>query len=67
MHPMHPAMVEASARSRVAELQGRRPAPRRRLPRRERSRSVRRAIGWFLVNLGMRLALPQPTLRPAPR
>ncbi len=66
MHPMHPAMVEASARARMAELQGCRPAPGR-LPRRRGSRSVRRAIGWFLVNLGMRLVVPQTTLRPAPR
>jgi hypothetical protein len=57
---MHPAMVEASARLRVAELRGLRPAPRTSWPPWRRFSSVRRAIGWFLVNLGMRLALPQP-------
>jgi hypothetical protein len=67
MQPLHPAMVEASARARVAELQACRPPLRLRLPSRARSRSVRRAIGWFLVNLGLRLALPQPTVHPATR
>jgi hypothetical protein len=67
MHPLHPAMVEASARSRVAELQGRRPPPRHRRRMRGRSGSFRAALGWFLVNLGMRLALPQPSARPATR
>jgi hypothetical protein len=61
VHPMHPAMAEASARARVAELRGRRPSARKRLPSRRHSRSIRSAIGWFLVNLGMRLALPQPS------
>jgi hypothetical protein len=68
MHPLHPAMVEASARLRVAELQAvSRPRASGRLPRRRRSRAVRQTTGWFLVNLGMRLALPKPAVRPATR
>jgi hypothetical protein len=63
MHPVHPAMIELSARSRAAELQGRRvapAAPRQKLasPASRPGGRFRRTVGWFLVNLGMRLALP---------
>ena len=67
MHPLHPAMAEASARARVAELQGRRPAARGGVRMEGRSRTARRAIGWLMVDLGMRLALPQPSVRPVTR
>jgi hypothetical protein len=67
MYPMHPAMVEASARIRVAEL---RDLPSTR-PRGHRARSGRqlwrRELGWLLINLGLRLAIPRPSLRPATR
>jgi hypothetical protein len=65
MYPLHPALTEAHARARVDEwrrqarhatvpLQARRAHPR--------LRSVKTTAGWFLVNLGLRLAVspPQP-------
>jgi hypothetical protein len=72
MHPMHPAMIELSARSRAAELQGRRVAPiapRRPVgsPAPNPGRGLRRTTGWFLINLGMRLAVSSPAVRPATR
>jgi hypothetical protein len=67
MYPMHPAMVEASARSRAAELRDL-PRARTRTPRAGgRGQFWRRELGWLLVNLGLRLAIPGPTLRPAAR
>jgi hypothetical protein len=72
MHPVHPAMIELSARSRAAELQGRRvapAAPRQKVasPAPSPGGGLRRTVGWFLVNLGMRLALPRPAIRPVTR
>ena len=69
MVPMHPALVAMTSDARVAEL--RRPAGSlSRLPRRRRVAApaparVRRATGWFLVRVGLRLVLPRPTTMPA--
>jgi hypothetical protein len=63
---MHPAMAEAIARAHLVEARRPRmagPSPERHAPR---GRSVRRATGWFLVNLGLRLAVPRRPLAPTP-
>jgi hypothetical protein len=58
----NPALVRAMARDRVVELQqAAGPAPRGRRARRAPS-TIRRATGWLLVDVGLRLALPR---RPA--
>jgi len=67
MYPMHPAMVEASARMRAAELRAL-PVTRARVSRvHSRRQSWRRELGWLLIHIGMRLAIPSPGLRPAAR
>jgi hypothetical protein len=63
---MNPATAEAIARAHLVEARRPRmtvPKPERHAPRR---RSVRCATGWFLVNLGLRLALPRRSLAPTP-
>jgi hypothetical protein len=68
MFPLHPALTEAHARARVDELhrQARPIAVQRRARRAHpRSRSMRTTAGWFLVNLGLRLAVsPRPRVTP---
>ena len=67
MYPMRPAMVEASARMRAAELRDL-PYTRARGNRARSGRQFwRRELGWLLINLGLRLAIPRPSLRPATR
>jgi hypothetical protein len=64
MFPLHPALTEAHARARVDELQrqARYATVHCRAPRAHpRRRSVRTTAGWFLVNLGLRLAISPPT------
>jgi hypothetical protein len=62
---MHPAQLELLAKAHVEEL--------RRRPRRSlraggpRPRSLRGATGWFLVNLGLRLAVTRPAVPVATR
>jgi hypothetical protein len=65
MHPLHPSMADALNRTHLADLQrGPAPRPRRAHSPRERH-AVRQATGWFLINLGLRLALPpRPTPQP---
>jgi len=68
MHPMHPAiagdMIQArrADQARLARGPGARRSkssvPASRFPRRGRH-AARRAAGWWLVNLGFRLALPR--------
>ncbi len=56
---MHPRQLEALAKAHTEELRRR---PSRLLPARGRGRrSVRDATGWFLVDLGLRLALRRPS------
>ena len=58
MHPMPPAMAEGLMRARQADLR-RRPATRpRRRSRDPRRLGLRRKTGWWLVTLGLRLAVP---------
>jgi len=61
---MHPGQLEALTRAHLDDLRSR-PAARVLIIRPEpRLRDARNAVGWFLVCLGLRLALPaQP---PAP-
>jgi hypothetical protein len=67
MHPTHPAMTATVARCRVAELRNLTASPSG-APHRPRRRAVlREGAGWFLIGVGLRLAVhPQP-LRPATR
>ncbi len=62
---MHPAFAEELVRQRMEELH------RRPIGRQQRDRvalhRVRRSTGWFLVNLGLRLAAPTTSLSPAAR
>ena len=68
----NPALARELAGNRVADLQsaaGPGARDRGQLPRARDSRAVRRAAGWLLVDLGLRLALPRrvttaPTARP---
>jgi hypothetical protein len=64
--PQHPVLYEILARDRVAEL--RRTAQigalrRRRAGRPQVVRSARKATGWFLVDVGLRLASPSDVTR----
>jgi hypothetical protein len=62
---MHPGQLEALAKAHTDELRRR---PARLLPaRRPRRRSVRGTTGWFLVNLGLRLAVRRPSVPAATR
>lgn len=72
---LNPALVEMAARDRIAEMQragakrglgtGSYPAADTtasqapRLTRHARRADLQRAIGWFLVSVGLRLALPR--------
>lgn len=66
---LHPALVEALVRERQADLL--RAAERRRLGHlaaHRRSRSARQRVGWFLMELGLRVAVvsePAASLAPA--
>jgi hypothetical protein len=69
MQPMHPAIADALYRARVEELT-RTTRPTRRTGstrRRAPAAAVRRRAGWFLVHVGLRLALPRPAVRVAAR
>ncbi len=61
MHPMHPSMAQALCRARAEQLH-REAATRRRGRARRRRGPVRTTAGWFLINVGFRLALPEPSL-----
>jgi hypothetical protein len=56
---MNPALIEAIARDRQAELRGdhQQPVEPIRARASHRATSVRKATGWFLVGLGLRLAM----------
>jgi hypothetical protein len=63
MYSLHPALTEAHARARVNELQRQaRQASGHRRGRRLHPwhRSMRTTAGWFLVSLGLRLAVSPP-------
>ena len=67
MHPNHPAMTEAVAHCRVAELRNLTPTPSSARHRPRRRAVLREGAGWFLIRVGLRLAVrPQP-LSPATR
>ncbi|HTW19403.1 MAG TPA: hypothetical protein VME70_04225 [Mycobacteriales bacterium] len=62
---MHPAFANELVKQRVDEMQRR---PIRRTEYGERGlHRVRRSTGWFLVNVGLRLAAPRTSLSPAAR
>lgn len=63
MYPLHPHIASAFNQSHIEDLR-RRPAARasRRAPG-----PARQATGWFLVRVGMRLAVPAPRLIPVAR
>ncbi len=70
MYPLHPALTQAHARARVEELQRQSrhaSVPRRTRRAHPRRRSIRTTAGWFLVNLGLRLAVAPPPLTPVAR
>jgi hypothetical protein len=67
---LNPALAQALASDRSADLR-QAAAPRVRPPRDDHRANVilatRRATGWMLVDVGLRLAVPQRGLnRPAP-
>jgi hypothetical protein len=62
---MHPVQLELLAKAHIEEL-GRRPARLLGVGGRKR-RSFRGATGWFLVNLGLRLAVRRPAVPVATR
>ena len=67
MHPLHPAMTEDLCRARSRPPR-RSPAPARPYGRvRPRRRPFRTTVGWFLINVGFRLAIPEPPLASLPR
>ncbi len=61
MYPMHPHISRALNQSRIHDLHD------LSRPRRRRPSPARQATGWFLVRMGLRLALPAPRLMPAAR
>lgn len=66
--PQHPAVYEALARDRAAELQRTMQvsARNRRCPRGSRlAGRARQNAGWFLVDVGLRLASSRGVTRPA--
>jgi hypothetical protein len=65
VHPMHPALADPVNRAHIADLRRRPVVPLRGTARHRRPRAVRQATGWFLVHLGLRLALPvRPDRKP---
>jgi len=67
MHPTHPAITVAVARCRVAELRNLTATPAGARHRPRRRAVLREGAGWFLIGVGLRLAVrPQP-LSPATR
>ena len=62
MYSLNPAVTEMLTTDRLAEIQ--RQATQCRRPRRAsgRTRSLRRAMGWALVEMGLRLAVPHRTV-----
>jgi hypothetical protein len=67
MHPTHPAMTVDVAHCRAAELRNLSASPSRVGHRPRRRAALRQGAGWFLIGVGLRLAVrPQP-LRPATR
>jgi len=50
---MHPDILRALAAARIDDL-------RRLPPYRPAHERVRRKVGWFLVELGLRIATPRP-------
>jgi hypothetical protein len=62
---MHPAQLELLAKAHTEEL--RRRPPRLLRVGGPRRRSFRGATGWFLVNLGLRLAVRRSALPVATR
>jgi hypothetical protein len=62
---MHPEMVRAMMAARTEDLR-RGPRPRS-APSRPTTPRLRTATGWFLVEVGLKLAVPQRELRPATR
>ncbi len=63
MHPLPPHLANELCQARRAELERRQhqtDGSARRTGRRKGGRSLRRAPGWFLVELGLRLAAPYP-------
>ena len=62
-----PAIAEALAREHVRDLHAGLPVVRRSRGPRVTARSVSTATGWFLVHVGLRLAVPEhsaPTVAP---
>jgi hypothetical protein len=66
MHPLPSHLAYECAQARQADLvrhRHRRMAfAQRHRPRRGAVRAMRQSTGWFLVGLGLRLAVPQPPL-----
>jgi hypothetical protein len=58
MHPLPTAMTEKLAQARVADFRRPRRARRQR-PSKPIHRGTREATGWFLVGVGLRLAVPR--------
>lgn len=51
---MHPEIARALAYARLADLRRVHHRPR------VRRRDARRRVGWFLIDLGLRIATPRP-------
>ena len=80
MYSLNPTMTEMLTKQRVSELSSQMSVSRRRLPAGQelpetatlpRLRSVRKAAGWALVEIGLRLAVPRrgtaPVVSAVPR
>jgi hypothetical protein len=62
----NPVVAQALARERVAELRSSGASPPRRRRRPDRAvDAARRAAGWLLVDLGLRLAAPRGAMNRA--
>jgi hypothetical protein len=59
MYSLNPALTEMLANERQADLRRQTAGPRRPSPPSGRVRSLRKATGWALVELGLRLAVPR--------
>jgi hypothetical protein len=66
MYPLHPAMADAVNRAHITELRRWPTTPPVTQGFRHRTAAARETMGWFLVNVGLRVAVrPVPAAQAA--
>jgi hypothetical protein len=62
MYSLNPGLTEALANERIADLRRHGAGSRQSTPSFGRLRTLKKATGWALVEVGLRLALPRRSL-----